>query len=542
MPKRDTDAAVTPSGVVGSGTAPGQSWQGLCEAHVRDQSLTRLASRSAAAFLLAWGLQMLVGVVVPVLNGSHMTSEQGIRWGIASIVMGMIALALPWSRWRPIWTLSIGVVIVPLLALVAWDTGFAAGKDTPSPDTAFFVILAWVGVTQPRWFPLAFAPYIGIVYGGVLLTTPDTRVSAYSMPTVVVIAAVLGEVIAWMRETVTNAQLIERRRLNDVQNLTSTLSRLRGVPIEDAAESIGLAAGDLYRCETATVVLRGIDIDPALTTYRTGGRVSRDEAESLLGSARTDPEHRVRLEVPDANDPLAPIQLVISLITPGGELAGIVIADLVDEPDSFTMHVARLFSTEVGTAIEQLEQLEALEQKALFDELTGIGNRRHASELLSSLEPGDAVMLVDVDDFKQVNDTDGHAGGDEVLKALGRHLRSTVQDADSVARFGGDEFIVVNRRAAGDPFEIAQRIHGSWVAASPRTTISVGVATHTGGMTSALTLEHADVALYESKQGGRNQVRLYGTGAGTGIGTGEGALDGVTDRVPQPSKPGDDRS
>jgi diguanylate cyclase (GGDEF)-like protein len=477
---------------------------------VRDQSLTKLASRSAAAFLVAWGVQMLLGAFLPFMNGSGMTSTQAVRWGLVTAAMGVGTFVLPWSRWRPVATLAIGIAIVPLIALVAWDTGFAAGKDTPSPDAAFFVILAWVGVTQPRWYPTAFAPYIGLVYGGVLLTTPGTRESAYSMPTVVLMAAMLGEVIAWMRETVTKAQLIERRRLNDVQTLTSTLSRLRGVPIEDAAESIGLAAGDLYRCETATVVLRGIDIDPALTTYRTGGRVSHDEAASLLDTATTDPDDRVRV-TPRAGDPRAGVQLVISLLTPGEELAGIVIADLVDEPDSFTMHVARLFSTEVGTAIEQLEQVEALEQKALFDELTGIGNRRRASELLSSLGAGDSVMLLDVDDFKQVNDTDGHAGGDDVLKALARHLRTSVADADGVARYGGDEFIVLIPRSAGDPLAVARGIHASWIAGQPRTTVSVGVARHDAASSPASTLEHADMALYESKQGGRNQVRLYGS-------------------------------
>lgn len=452
---------------------------------------------------------MLCGAFIPLLNGSNMTMEEAVRWGSVSALFGVLIYVLPWHRWPSISTVFIGIGIVPLTALIAWDTGFAAGKDTPSPEAPFFVILAWVGVTQPRWYPAAFAPYIGIVYGGVLLTTPDTRTSIYSLPTVVLIATVLGEVIGWMRETVTKAQLLERQRLNDVQVLTRTLSRLRGVPIEDAAEAIGLAAGDLYRCEQATVVLRGIEIDPALTTYRTGGRVSRDEATTLLALASVDAKDRVRV-VPAEDGSTGTMQLYISLLTPSEEVAGIVIADLVAEPDSFTMHVARLFSTEVGTAIEQLEQIEALEQKALFDELTGIGNRRHASELLDSLQPGDAVMLIDVDDFKQVNDTDGHAAGDEVLKSLGHHMRSAIRDADGVARFGGDEFIVVNRRSEGDAFEVAQRIHESWVDAGPPATISIGVAVHAGGMKAAATLEHADVALYESKEGGRNQVRLYG--------------------------------
>lgn len=478
---------------------------------MRDQSLTKLASRSAGAFVLAWSVQLLGGGWIPALNGSGMTRSQAVTWGVVTAAVGIGILLAPWERWRPTATVAIAIVIVPLMSAVAWDTRFAAGKDTPSPEAAIFMVLAWVAVTQPRWYPSFFAPYIGVVYGGVLLATPDTRVSIYSLPTVVVMAAMLAEVIGWMKDSVLKAQLVERQRLNDVQTLTSTLSRLRGVPIEDAAEVIGLAAGDLFRCGRSTVVLRGIEIDPTLTTYRTGGRVPREEAMTILAAADTGVDGRVRVER-DAEGTIE--RLCVTLGTPGDEIAGVVVADIDDEPDGFTVHVARLFSAEVGTAVEQLEAVEALAQKALFDELTGIGNRRLASELLDSLRPGDGVLLIDVDDFKRVNDSDGHAAGDEVLRALGRHLRSAVRGGEEVARIGGDEFVVVSRAGVEDAVEVARTIHDSWASSAPLASISIGVALHPAGGDPSATLEHADIALYTSKSLGRDCVNVYDTPGG----------------------------
>jgi diguanylate cyclase (GGDEF)-like protein len=99
------------------------------------------------------------------------------------------------------------------------------------------------------------------------------------------------------------------------------------------------------------------------------------------------------------------------------------------------------------------EQEERLRFMAQHDALTGLPNRYSMQERLAlALEMAKrnrkkvAVMLVDLDDFKQVNDTRGHAAGDQVLIAIGQRLRSSVRGSDTVARIGGDEFVVI----AGD--------------------------------------------------------------------------------------------
>ena len=143
------------------------------------------------------------------------------------------------------------------------------------------------------------------------------------------------------------------------------------------------------------------------------------------------------------------------------------------------------------------------------DELTGLGNRRHASALLETLQPGDVLLMIDLDHFKAVNDDSGHAAGDEVLRELGTYLRGALRDADLVARYGGEEFLVVFRDAGDSAPVVAGRLLQGWRARHPRTTWSGGLARHEEATTSAVTLSRADFALYESKRRGRNTVCTY---------------------------------
>jgi diguanylate cyclase (GGDEF)-like protein len=148
---------------------------------------------------------------------------------------------------------------------------------------------------------------------------------------------------------------------------------------------------------------------------------------------------------------------------------------------------------------------ELLAAAILTDDLTGLGNRRRANALLESLEPGDALVILDLDHFKLVNDTYGHGRGDELLHELGVHLLAAVRDQDSVARFGGEEFVLVVR-GARDPAAIAGRLVAGWRATNPLATLSAGVAVHGPGRTNHDTFAAADAALYRAKEGGRDRV------------------------------------
>jgi diguanylate cyclase (GGDEF)-like protein len=176
-----------------------------------------------------------------------------------------------------------------------------------------------------------------------------------------------------------------------------------------------------------------------------------------------------------------------------------------------------LLAGQAGRALENAQRYEeeqrarqVLAEVSMRDELTGVGNRRHAAALLDSLQPGDAVVLIDLDGFKRVNDTDGHAAGDTVLVAVADHLRQSVRDTDLIARYGGEEFVVVLREAGNHALHATERLVEEWRRLRPRTTYSAGVAVHRPDAKPALTLARADAALYAAKRMGRDRVAEFG--------------------------------
>jgi diguanylate cyclase (GGDEF)-like protein len=193
-----------------------------------------------------------------------------------------------------------------------------------------------------------------------------------------------------------------------------------------------------------------------------------------------------------------------------------------DHPDAvrsaaITLPICVLIAEIVARTVAQLDQAcaESDRRAALLrvlaerDELTGVGNRRHASALLETLVPGDAVLMIDLDLFKAINDHSGHSAGDEVLQELGAYLQGALRDADLVARYGGEEFLVVLRDARDGATVAGNRLLRGWRARRPRTTFSGGVAVHEEATTPAVTLTRADLALYEAKRAGRDTVCCY---------------------------------
>jgi diguanylate cyclase (GGDEF)-like protein len=174
--------------------------------------------------------------------------------------------------------------------------------------------------------------------------------------------------------------------------------------------------------------------------------------------------------------------------------------------DPFAAHLSRLFGFHAGLALERLRVIERLSDEVMRDPLTGVGNRRRASELIDSLREGDALIVVDLDRFKVVNDTDGHEAGDAVLASLGRYLAQSLRDDDGVARYGGDEFIVVLRNAGDGARAAAQRLVAGWRSSGPAATFSAGVAVHDGGDAPRTTMRRADASMYAAKRAGRDRV------------------------------------
>ena len=172
---------------------------------------------------------------------------------------------------------------------------------------------------------------------------------------------------------------------------------------------------------------------------------------------------------------------------------------------------------ELAQALEQIRQL------ATHDDLTGLLNRRAMLDRMQleqrrSLRSGSPLLIaqLDIDHFKAVNDTHGHAAGDLVLQSFADTVRRNVRDTDVLARWGGEEFVLLLcDTPAADAVALMERLRQAVQAmqvpvpqsGGPITvTVSIGLARHTPADPLAGTLERADRALYAAKAGGRNRV------------------------------------
>ena len=174
-------------------------------------------------------------------------------------------------------------------------------------------------------------------------------------------------------------------------------------------------------------------------------------------------------------------------------------------------------------AVRQLESLQQeLERKALYDSLTQLANRslfhNRLEHALHSRRPGICVLLLDIDEFKAINDSHGHHAGDELLRAVADRLRSCLREGDTAARLGGDEFALLLDRSGGevDAVTVAKRLLEDLEARVDvagervRVHVSIGIAIGAPGKDSPdEMLRRADVALYEAKRRGKNQYRIY---------------------------------
>ena len=177
-------------------------------------------------------------------------------------------------------------------------------------------------------------------------------------------------------------------------------------------------------------------------------------------------------------------------------------------------------ASQAAIAIRHAQLFQAQEENALTDELTKLPNRRAlAQEFLKEMQRARrhhnaiAFLMIDLDHFKQVNDTYGHLNGDAVLAELAQILKTGARESDVCARYGGEEFgLILHETTEPGARTLAERIRAKVAAATfpggLKLTISVGVAASGEPALFTQLIDRADQALYTAKQGGRNQVRV----------------------------------
>jgi diguanylate cyclase (GGDEF)-like protein len=178
-------------------------------------------------------------------------------------------------------------------------------------------------------------------------------------------------------------------------------------------------------------------------------------------------------------------------------------------------HRLRTQKTELAQALERIQDL------ATHDELTGLFNRRHMQDLLQlehqrCMRSGHpfCIVMLDLDHFKRINDAHGHAGGDTVLRAFADEARSSIRASDAVARWGGEEFLLLmtDTRASLGKLGVERlrervgALRPPGVESSLPITVSAGLAEHRAGEPISETISRADRAVYLAKAQGRNRV------------------------------------
>jgi diguanylate cyclase (GGDEF)-like protein/PAS domain S-box-containing protein len=257
------------------------------------------------------------------------------------------------------------------------------------------------------------------------------------------------------------------------------------------------------------------------------------QIEPLLGYTvedwRDDPDLFVRTLHPDDRDRVLeaharthrthePLSLEYRLVAREGRIVwvrddGVIVLDDGGEPVYLQGYLLDI------TAERELQ--EQLRLQALFDPLTGLANRaffheqlEHAVSIRTETEAETAVVFVDLDQFKQINDQYGHSVGDEVLSVLGERLKSVIRAGDSVARLGGDEFAVLltSVQAPAEAAIVAERLVEQITAPIDvagrhlLVTASVGIALGSSG---AELLKQADAAMYRAKLHGDADYAFY---------------------------------
>jgi len=197
-----------------------------------------------------------------------------------------------------------------------------------------------------------------------------------------------------------------------------------------------------------------------------------------------------------------------------------ILSEIGDAPESerqrLLLERALMVAAEAQqTLAEQRQRIAELEALSVTDELTGLANRRgfsvaanHALATMRRHGGEAALILVDMDDFKTINDTFGHGAGDHILQHVGQILRGQVRDTDTVARLGGDEFAIL---MPGAPFELARyrasaltrvidRAVARWQHSLIPIAASFGLAQITAADTLGEALERADQSMYKLKR------------------------------------------
>ncbi|MDP9021391.1 MAG: diguanylate cyclase [Actinomycetota bacterium] len=318
-------------------------------------------------------------------------------------------------------------------------------------------------------------------------------------------------------------------RLGQTLSSTLDLNRTLAAVVEAASAALTAERAALFmlapgRSELYVKVARGLAPDEVDRTVAMGSGVVGWVAQTA--SVVRLPQDADEVPAPDPGEPTADALLAVPLFSPElGQLIGVlVLYDRADGApfDAADLYTLRSFAAQASVAIENVRLHQATQQASITDGLTGLWNLRYfrqraEEEVERAARFGHdlAMIILDIDHFKAVNDRYGHPVGDTVLIEVAQRVSAQVREVDTVARYGGEEFVLVLpetdlQGAARTAERIRQAVGASPVETEVGdlwVTVSLGVVGTRGSERSVdELLRAADQAMYAAKQAGRDRV------------------------------------
>jgi diguanylate cyclase (GGDEF)-like protein/PAS domain S-box-containing protein len=452
----------------------------------------RFGGRLSAALYLLCGALLTVAIpFIPLSRDANRAAMWSIGW--AALATGGVIWLLPWHRWRRETTLWL---FLPTFALIGVHNQFA-GVDGYIYAPFFFITFAWTGLVHRRGTAVAIAPFAAATYLLPLHFAGHwNAASAASIVYVLPGGVLLGEAISWVSDRLRATQ----------RSLTEREASFRKLFLENPQP--------MWLYDQTTLAF--VEVNTAAIKHY---GYTRDEFLAMsVVDIRPDDDVTDFLDALVASHRRQRTNASCHVLKDGRQID----VDVTAHPLEFAGRDVVLVSVQDVTERNRLE--EELRHQAFHDSLTQLANRslfsdrvRHALDRDACGTAPLAVLVLDLDGFKTVNDSLGHNAGDALLVKVGERLRDHLRSSDTAARLGGDEFAVLFEDAPDmnivaaraeqllqslkEPFDIA----GKHLVLSA----SVGVAANRPGDGPEELIRNADIAMYMAKRQGKACVQRF---------------------------------
>ncbi|MBM7555940.1 sensor domain-containing diguanylate cyclase [Halanaerobacter jeridensis] len=315
------------------------------------------------------------------------------------------------------------------------------------------------------------------------------------------------------------------QRTSSTINSTLNLEEVFNLTVDVIMGTMGVSMSGLFLLDESKE-----NLNLVASTGVPGGEAEEKliaKTQELCWRVIENKEAAIEDEIPDEHNELDTFNMKSGMIIPliiRGEVIGAVAAGQVGFKRNFTEADTRFVTTlanQIAIAIENARMYNQMEELATKDGLTKLYNHSHFQEILAKeiekakrYERDLSLLMMDIDNFKDFNDTYGHQVGDEVLKELARLLKKEARESDIVARYGGEEFaVILPETDLNGAVEMGKRLNKAirnmvikYEGLEIKITVSIGASSYHEGKSQKKLINDSDDALYQAKDHGKDQT------------------------------------